>query len=334
MLVPISLVRPFADQPRNYFCNVRLTELANSIKEIGQTTPVEVRRLTQPDNDGHEYELIDGQRRWHACQMAGLDRIRLTVTQVANQEEQFVRSIVANFGRAGHTPMEICAALCRLEKNGMSQAAMANALGRNAAWVSSHLSLARLVPAVQEMLHPEHPQRLGLRVGVMLASLPPDLQLVLAKKISSHGDNGMTEAAARMAIRSAAGTNSVPTRTKGRPMESVWRALTSLTKRTVSLYDLYVGLSDRDYRVTLAKQNVNDVARHLQSLKGLAASLLDLVKRIERQFSDRAALTAAMKQCHGGHDDETKKCVGSPGVVVSVDSSSVGGDSRVGVGNE
>lgn len=332
--VPISLVRPFADQPRHHFCQVRLTELANSIKEVGQITAVEVRELPVPDQDGHVYELIDGQRRWHACQMAGLDRIRLTVTVVADQAEQFRRSIVANFGRAGHTPMEICAALCQLEKDGTTQVMMANMLGRSSAWVSSHMSLARLVPSVQAMLHPDHPQKLGLKTGVMLANLPPDLQVVLAERISRSGDQGMTEVAARMTIRATAGEYTAPARGKGRPTASVWKSFSNLMTRMMSQCGVYFDLADRDYRVTLARLAAKDVASRLHAIRNLSTDLMGLTKRIERQYPDREALALELKKCQGGHDDETTARVGDPGVVVPTGGDSVSGDGRVGARHE
>lgn len=322
--VPLTLVRPFADQPRHHFCNVRLLELAGSIKEIGQLMPVEVRQLEQPDEAGRVYELIDGQRRWHACQIAGLSHIRLTVTEVVNPEAQFARSIVSNFGRADHTPMEICRALCRLRDGGLTQAAMAKMLGRNQVWVSNHMLLAELAPSVQELLHPDHPQRIGLKTAVMLASVPPDLQVMLARKIIANSGRGMTEAAARMLIRATADANNVPIRSKGRPRVSVWKTLMDLTKRVLVSYGEYFTLADRDYRITLVQLAARDVARNLQIMRELANGLLATAKRIERQYPDRAALTAALEKCHGGHDHETTELVGDPGVVVPVDR--VGGD--------
>ncbi len=62
-------IRPFANQPREYFNESALKDLARSIKAVGQQVEIRVRPLA--GDPKHDYELIDGQRRWLACQMIG-----------------------------------------------------------------------------------------------------------------------------------------------------------------------------------------------------------------------------------------------------------------------
>src|SRR5207248_3150600 len=101
-------VRPLAGQPRRYFDPVQLAALEKSIWKRGQLQPGLVRAL-QGDKK-HDYELIDGQRRWHACSKLGVP-FRAVVVDTADAEDQFEMSIAANFQRADHTPMEIAAAI-------------------------------------------------------------------------------------------------------------------------------------------------------------------------------------------------------------------------------
>jgi len=183
--VPLSEVQPDAKQPRTWFKPAALKTLAASIKTVGQRTPIEVRRLSK--GSAAKYEIIDGERRWRACQMAGVKTIRICIEETElDHRRQHHLSLVSNFLREGHTHIEISNALqyqvdCQ-GKAGISRAYavkdLIENLGRSEAWVSTYLTLQKLTPRCQEKMHPETPDRQLLRFGeaVVLAQLPENLQ--------------------------------------------------------------------------------------------------------------------------------------------------------------
>jgi ParB family chromosome partitioning protein len=178
------LIRPFPDQPRKYFDPQKLMELAMSIRAVGQKVPGFVKEISS-NCCLQKYELIDGQRRWHALGMAGIDKMKVIVTEVKDVEEQFLISVVSNFGRAEHGPMEIANAIQRFRNNGMTVARIAEVFARSDAWVYQHLKVLQLDPEVQKMMSPEIPEdsRLTFSVALMLADVPIDLQKKIADTI-------------------------------------------------------------------------------------------------------------------------------------------------------
>lgn len=175
--IPVKDVRPDPDQPRNYFKESALKALARSIASVGQRTPIEVRRL--PKGGAHQYEIIDGERRWRACQIAGITTIRACIEEApVDRRRQHFLSLVSNFHREGHTHMEISRALARQVELGERVAVLADNLDKTDAWVYQYLSLQKLTPELQQALHPTTPDRARMRMGeaLVIARAPPDLQ--------------------------------------------------------------------------------------------------------------------------------------------------------------
>jgi ParB/RepB/Spo0J family partition protein len=194
--IPRDRIRPFANQPHEYFDQAALKDLARSIKAIGLQNPVAVRPI--PFDTAHDYELIDGQRRWLACGINHQKTIRAFVRDdIADQNEQFLVSIVSNFCREDHTPMEIAKAIARLRKTPKIAAleretqaqAMADCFGRSSVWIYSYETLLRLHPRLQELLDPALPesQRLSTRVAQMLSKLPVEEQIPMHLKVEKKG---------------------------------------------------------------------------------------------------------------------------------------------------
>lgn len=186
LLIPWQLIRPFAGQPRDYFDQVELESLARGIAAAGQRVPIEVKTL-EGDPD-YLYELIDGQRRWHAVQIAGIATLRAVIGEVADEDEQFERSVIANFCRSGHTTMEISNVCERFRRRGLAQVDIADRIGKSIAFVSQYLSLQLLEPTLQQRLHPSKPrgERLTLSAALLIVGSEPedhDAQLELAQKL-------------------------------------------------------------------------------------------------------------------------------------------------------
>lgn len=170
----VTSVRPFSGQPRQHFDKDRLRELAASLKEFGQQVAIIVRKL--PAGAGHGYEVIDGERRWHACQMAGIKTIRAEVRGARDNDHQFVQSVVANFGREEHTPLEAGLAVARVaampEYSTLTPSQRNERIGalfaRSAMWAQLYLRMMTLPPEVLERVGK---RELNAQVAQLLVSL-------------------------------------------------------------------------------------------------------------------------------------------------------------------
>jgi ParB family chromosome partitioning protein len=185
ILVSRHLIRPFPNQPREYFDATELASLARSIGKWGQLVPAFVKELHGQNGCAQKYELTDGQRRWHALAMAGVEKMKVIVKEVRNEDDQFLQSVMANFGRAEHTPVEIAKAIGRFKAKGMSETEIADIFAKSQSWVNMHYKILKLVPEVLEMMSPTLPEeeRLLFCTATMLADMPKDLQLATAKII-------------------------------------------------------------------------------------------------------------------------------------------------------
>ncbi len=110
--IPVSAILPNPRNPRTRFSRRSIEELARSLAEDGQLQPVLVRPIVGSDAEGAEltYELIAGERRWRAAQLAGLNRIQAMLWDVSD-EESLRLAIVENWHRENLTPAEEVAGL-------------------------------------------------------------------------------------------------------------------------------------------------------------------------------------------------------------------------------
>ena len=146
-LVPVGEVRPNPDQPRHFFDEEKLAELAASIKIHGLLQPIVVR----PGRGG--FELIAGERRFRAAQLAGLDRLPALVREV---EDPLETALIENLQREDLSPLEEAEALATLiERHGYSHQALAELLGKSRPYVSNTLALTRLPEPVKADLQRE-----------------------------------------------------------------------------------------------------------------------------------------------------------------------------------
>lgn len=189
--IPVILIRPFEGQPRGTFVDEDITDLAESIQEIGQQVPAKVRPIK--GDPKYKFEFVDGESRWRAIQVAKLTTIQATIEEVDDVEEQFVKSVASNFGRHGHTPIETARAAQRLKKHfaakyqgneGETIGRVARVFGHSTSWVTQHLGLLRLDLKVQKFIVEG---TLPFQVGVALSSLKPNFQVEYATHIIGSG---------------------------------------------------------------------------------------------------------------------------------------------------
>lgn len=145
--LPVARIRPGRYQPRTRMDQEALAELASSIQSQGLMQPVLVRPV-----DRERYELIAGERRWRAAQMAGLQEIPALVREVAD-ESALAMSLIENIQRENLNPMEEAAGLQRLvDEFRMTHEQAADAVGRSRSATTNLLRLLRLAKPVQGMV--------------------------------------------------------------------------------------------------------------------------------------------------------------------------------------
>jgi ParB family transcriptional regulator, chromosome partitioning protein len=151
--LPLDLLQRGKYQPRVDMRPESLGELADSIKARGLVQPILVRPLARPNpGESQRYEIIAGERRWRAAQMAGLAEIPAVVRDVPD-EAAVAMALIENIQREDLNPLEEARALQRLiEEFGLTHQAAAEAVGRSRAAVSNLLRLTELAEEVKELL--------------------------------------------------------------------------------------------------------------------------------------------------------------------------------------
>ncbi len=145
--LPVELIRKGEYQPRLNIDPDALQELAESIKAQGLVQPVVVRRV-----DGGEYELIAGERRWRASQIAGMHTIPAIVRDIPDQAAAAM-SLIENIQREDLNPLEEAIAMSRLIADfGLTHKQTAESVGRSRAAVSNLLRLLDLEESTKELL--------------------------------------------------------------------------------------------------------------------------------------------------------------------------------------
>ncbi len=149
--IPLDLLQRGAYQPRTDMREEALKELAESIRAQGVVQPIVVRPLSGA-GAATRYEIVAGERRWRAAQMAGLQRIPAVIRDIPDQAAVAV-ALIENIQREDLNPMEEARALARLiEEFDMTHSEAAEAVGRSRVAVSNLLRLLELPPEIKAML--------------------------------------------------------------------------------------------------------------------------------------------------------------------------------------
>ncbi len=174
-VVAIDLIDPSPLQPRSVFDESKLEELAKSIKANGVVQPLLLRRK------GDRFELIAGERRWRAAQLAGLTRIPVVLKEVSDDQVLEI-ALIENIQREDLNPIEEARAYKKLiETLGLTQETVAERVGRDRSYVTNYLRLLRLPEDLQDLV-----QSGRLSTGharTLLALEQVDLQRRTARKI-------------------------------------------------------------------------------------------------------------------------------------------------------
>lgn len=147
--ISVAKLHPGKYQPRRTMAEEELKDLAQSIRELGVLQPILVRE--HPDHAG-DYEIIAGERRWRAAQLAQLHEVPVLIKVLSNQETLEV-ALVENLQREDLSPLEEAVGLQRLmDEFGHTQDALAKAVGKSRSHVANMLRLLGLPDLVKKML--------------------------------------------------------------------------------------------------------------------------------------------------------------------------------------
>ncbi len=177
--LPIDLIQRGRFQPRTDFDPDTLRELADSIAAQGVIQPVVVRPL-----DGGRYELIAGERRWRACQQAGLQEIPVVVRDVSEQSAMAM-GLIENIQRADLNPLEEASALHRLlNEFGLTHQQVAQSVGKSRTTVTNLLRLLELNSDVKRLIEQG---KIEMGHARALLGLKGPEQSSAAHRVSSQG---------------------------------------------------------------------------------------------------------------------------------------------------
>ncbi len=265
--VAVDKLAPSEFQPRTHFEKEKLEELAASIKQNGILQPIVARKLSSG-----KFEIIAGERRWRAAQLAGLHEVPVILKTLENQAALEL-AIIENIQREDLNPIEEAEAYQRLAQEfHLTQQQVAEKVGKDRATVANSMRLLALPNAIREMV-----VKSEISAGhakVLLSLTNPMTQLELAKKIG-------------------------PQKLSVRQLEKLVAAETAGAKEAKA--DQAAGT---DNKVT--QKLIAGLAEELQKVLGTKVSIdyMNSKGRISIQFYSDAELTQLverLKESHGRH---------------------------------
>jgi ParB family chromosome partitioning protein len=177
--LPIDSLTPGKYQPRRTMDQGKLGELAESIKAQGVIQPIVVR-----DIGGRSYEIIAGERRWRASQLAGLSEIPVVIREV-DDRTVVAMALIENIQREDLNPLEEAIALQRLiDEFDLTHAQAADAVGRSRAAVSNLLRLLELPAEIRVLVETKS---LEMGHARALLTLAPQAAIALARQAAENG---------------------------------------------------------------------------------------------------------------------------------------------------
>jgi ParB family chromosome partitioning protein len=203
--VPLQQVKPCALQPRKSFPSESLKELADSIREQGIVQPLIVRGVPG------KYELIAGERRWRAAQLAGLTEVPVIV-RGADDKAVLELALIENLQRENLNPVEEAQGYSQLiSQFGLTQEEVSAKVGKNRATVANALRLLRLPPQVQDWLR-DQKLTAGHAKALLGLSTEPEQQSAAARVLREGLNVRQTEAlVVKLQARTVGGSRIVVT---------------------------------------------------------------------------------------------------------------------------
>ncbi|WP_426350974.1 nucleoid occlusion protein [Alloiococcus sp. CFN-8] len=175
LLINVNMIVPNIYQPRKYFNNVSLQELADSIKHNGILQPLSVRQM------GERYELVAGERRWRAAKSIGLDKVPCTILDITDKQAAEL-ALLENLQREDLNFIEEAEAYYNLiNEHGFTQEQLAIRMGKKQSTIANKLRLLKLSASVRLLLLENSLTERHARA--LLPLLDEELQVKIVKKV-------------------------------------------------------------------------------------------------------------------------------------------------------
>ena len=252
--VLISSITPNKNQPRKLFDKYALEELSNSIKERGIIQPLIVRNSNDQDS---KYELIAGERRWQAAQMAGLHEVPVVVVEADNLKSlEF--AIIENVQRKDLNPIEEAESYKNLIENfGYDQEKVAKFIGKSRSHISNSLRLLTLPQKIIEMIRNDKISQghakilIGIENSLLLA------EKIVKKKLSVRQTESLVRIIKSGQAKKVALRNSNVISTENELSEKIGMRVHLINKKdnSGSLTFNYKGLDQLDRLIKVIKIN-------------------------------------------------------------------------------
>ena len=252
--ISISSIVPNKNQPRKIFIKEALEELKNSIKERGIIQPLIVRKS---DDQNNKYELIAGERRWQAAQLAGLHEVPVIIIEADNLKSlEF--AIIENVQRKDLNPIEEAESYKNLIENfGYDQEKVSQFIGKSRSHISNSLRLLTLPEKIIDMIKNEkitqgHAKILiGLENALLLA------EKIFRKKLSVRQTESLVRSIKNSSIKSNVGKDSNIIATENELTDKIGMRVLLNNKKNNSgtLTFQYNGLDQLDRLIDIIKKN-------------------------------------------------------------------------------
>ncbi len=256
--IPLSEIEVNPFQPRQYFDQEALQELAESIKVHGIIQPITVRRLSQ-----HQYQLISGERRFQASKLAGLTSVPAYIRS-ADDQQMLEMALIENIQRENLNPIEVALSYQRLiTECNLKQDELGERVGKNRSTVTNYLRLLKLPPDIQIALRDNRLSMGHARAIINVEN--PDSQLFIFKKtLSEDLSVRKVEELARQVINGTEATPSVAA-----PAPSVNKEINHLQSRLSSHFGTKVSIKSdgRKGDIRIPFLSIEDLNRILEILK-------------------------------------------------------------------
>ena len=178
--IALSQIEANPNQPRREFDEKALEELAESIRNFGIIQPITLRKLIDD-----RYQIIAGERRWRASQMAGIQRVPAYI-RTADDENMMQMALVENIQREELNPIEVALAYQHLiERYNLKQEELSEKIGKNRATIANTLRLLKLPAQVQMAIKNRQIDKGHARALLSLAD--PAMQVKLFKEVVEKG---------------------------------------------------------------------------------------------------------------------------------------------------
>jgi len=176
--ISVEKIRPNHLQPRRHFDPQELSELASSIQQHGLAQPI----VVSYDTATRSYELIAGERRLRATQLAGHKEIEVVVRQPKDDKQRLALTLIENLQRSDLNPIEVALGYLRLMKEfGINQSELGQEVGKSKSTISNTLRLLELADEIQKAL--SFSQISEGHGRALLAITDPNLRHAVFKKI-------------------------------------------------------------------------------------------------------------------------------------------------------